>query len=102
MEGAFVGRAAHQDELAAGAGGKVYVGTNNESPRDPRYKGDRSNLLCLDERTGELAWMLSVPKIGSGKVNDWENLGLLAAPLVVVATPRRHPGPGWLATSAGE
>src|SRR6185295_12365287 len=31
------------------AGGKVYVGTNNESPRDPKHTGDRSILLCFDE-----------------------------------------------------
>src|SRR5689334_10118451 len=30
------------------AGGKVFVGTNNESPRDPRLKGDYSCLYCLD------------------------------------------------------
>ena len=63
-------------------GGRVYVGTNNESPRDPRYKGDRSNLLCLDEKTGELIWQLSVPKLGSGKVNDWEFLGITSSPTV--------------------
>src|SRR5438552_5564694 len=27
------------------ANGKVLVGTNNESPRDPKYKGDRSVLM---------------------------------------------------------
>src|SRR5262245_39411473 len=29
------------------AGGKVFVGTNNESPRDPKYKGDRGVLMCF-------------------------------------------------------
>ena len=65
------------------ADGKVYVGTNNESPRDKRHVGDRSILMCLDEKTGDLLWQLVVPKLKSGKVNDWEQLGLLAAPLVV-------------------
>ncbi len=64
-------------------GGKVFVGTNNESPRDKRHVGDRSILMCLDEKSGELLWQLVVPKLKSGKVNDWEQLGLLAAPLVV-------------------
>jgi outer membrane protein assembly factor BamB len=64
------------------AGGKVYAGTNNESPRDKRHVGDRSILYCLDEKTGAFLWQLVVPKLKSGKVNDWENLGLLAAPLV--------------------
>ncbi len=65
------------------AGGKVYVGTNNESPRDKRHVGDRSVLYCFDEKSGAFLWQLVVPKLKSGKVNDWENLGLLASPLVV-------------------
>ncbi len=65
------------------AGGKIFVGTNNESPRDKRHVGDRSILLAFDEKTGAYLWQLVVPKLKSGKVNDWENLGLLASPLVV-------------------
>ena len=65
------------------AGGKVYVGTNNESPRDKKQVGDRSILYCFDEKTGAFLWQLVVPKLKSGKVNDWESLGLLASPLVV-------------------
>ena len=64
------------------AGGKVFIGTNNENPRDAQHQGDRSILLCLDEKTGELLWQLVVPKLASGKVNDWENLGLLSSPCV--------------------
>ncbi len=62
--------------------GKVFVGTNNESPRDPQHTGDRSILMCFDEKTGDLLWQLVVPKLKSGKVNDWENLGLLSSPTV--------------------
>ncbi len=61
--------------------GKVFVGTNNETPRDKRHQGDRSILMCLDEKTGEFLWQLVVPKLKSGKVNDWENLGLFSSPL---------------------
>jgi outer membrane protein assembly factor BamB len=64
------------------AGGKVFVGTNNEPNRDPRHVGDRSILLCFDEKTGAFLWQLVVPKLASGKVNDWESLGLLASPTV--------------------
>lgn len=59
--------------------GRVFVGTNNDHPRDPQHQGDRSVLYCLDEKTGELIWQLVVPKLKSGKVNDWENLGLLSS-----------------------
>jgi outer membrane protein assembly factor BamB len=64
------------------ANGRVYVGTNNDTPRDPKHQGDRSVLMCFDEKTGEYLWQLIVPKLASGKVNDWENLGLLASPTV--------------------
>ncbi|MCS6777119.1 MAG: PQQ-binding-like beta-propeller repeat protein [Chloroherpetonaceae bacterium] len=64
------------------SGGKVFVGTNNESPRDPTKKGDRGILYCLDEKTGELIWQLAVPKLGTGKVSDWEFLGLCSSPAV--------------------
>src|SRR5258706_2779784 len=64
------------------AGGKVFIGTNNDSPRDPKHPGDRSILMVFDEKTGEFLWQLVVPKLPSGKVNDWENLGLLSSPTV--------------------
>ena len=31
------------------AGGRVYIGTNNEEPRDPRQRGDRGVLMCFEE-----------------------------------------------------
>lgn len=64
------------------SGGKIFVGTNNESPRDEKLKGDRAVLLCLDEKTGELIWQLAIPKLGTGKVSDWEFLGLCSSPAV--------------------
>ncbi len=65
------------------ANGKVLVGTNNASPRDPRFTDDRSILLCLDEYTGDFKWQLVVPKLASGKVNDWEYLGICSSPNVI-------------------
>lgn len=62
--------------------GLVFVGTNNESPRDPRHKGDRGIVYCFDEETGELKWQLVVPKLGAGKVSDWEFLGICSSPAV--------------------
>ena len=64
------------------AGGRVYVGTNNDVPRNPALKGDRSCVYCLDEKTGELLWELNVPKQGTGKVSDWEYLGICSSPAV--------------------
>lgn len=65
------------------SGGKVFVGTNNESPRNPALKGDRGVLMCFDEATGKLNWQLAAPKLGTGKVSDWEFLGICSSPAVV-------------------
>src|SRR5438132_691650 len=51
------------------AKGKVFVGTNNETPRNPKYKGDYSMLMCFDEATGKFNWQLAIPKLGLGKVS---------------------------------
>src|SRR5436190_145633 len=48
------------------AGGRVFVGTNNEAPRDPKQTGDRAVLMCFDEKTGEFLWQLVIPKVGAG------------------------------------
>lgn len=65
------------------SGGKVFVGTNNESPRNPNNKGDRGVVMCFDEKTGKFLWQMVVPKMGTGKVNDWEYLGICSAPTVI-------------------
>lgn len=62
--------------------GRVFIGTNNEFPRDKRHIGDRSILLCLSESTGELLWQLVIPKHPAGKAIDWDNLGLLCSPTI--------------------
>jgi outer membrane protein assembly factor BamB len=62
--------------------GRVFVGTNNESPRDEAIQGDYSTLYCLDEKTGAFLWQLVVPKLGAGKVSDWEFLGICSSPAI--------------------
>ena len=58
------------------SGGRVFIGTNNEEPRDPRHQGDRGVLLCLDEATGQLRWQLVVPKREEDIYHDWPKSGL--------------------------
>jgi len=62
--------------------GRIYVGTNNDTPRDPRFKGDRSAVYCFDEETGKLLWEFNLPKLGTGKVSDWEYLGICSSPSI--------------------
>ncbi len=63
-------------------GGKVFVGTNNESPRDPSLQGDRGVVMAFDEKTGAFLWQLVHPKLPSGQVNDWPLQGVCSTPFV--------------------
>jgi len=64
------------------AGGRVFIGTNNASPRDPKYAGDYGILMCFDEASGKFLWQLAVPKLAAGKANDYEQVGLCSSPAV--------------------
>jgi outer membrane protein assembly factor BamB len=66
------------------ANGKIYVGTNNNHGYLRRYppKVDLGCLLCFDEKTGKFLWQHSSPKIPAGRVNDWPEQGICAAPYV--------------------
>src|SRR5712692_8115377 len=64
------------------AGGQVYVGTNNESVRDPKQGGDRGVLMCFRESDGEFLWQHTNEKLAAGRVNDWPYQGVCSSPLV--------------------
>jgi len=58
------------------SGDRVFIGTNNDSPRDSRNKGDRGVLFCLDEKDGSLCWQLVVPKLIPADYRDWPRSGI--------------------------
>lgn len=58
------------------AHGRIYIGTNNSEPRDPKHHGDRGVLMCLNERDGALIWQLVVPKREDDPYYDWPNSGI--------------------------
>ncbi len=64
------------------AGGLVLVGANNDPPRDPRFTGDRSVLLCLDEQNGRQHWQLPLAKRGPTVYWDWYRCGMCSAPSI--------------------
>jgi len=74
------------------SGGKVFVGTNNERPRNPRDVAknadgepepiDRGILMTFDEKTGKFLWQAVFDKLPSGQVNDWPKEGLCSTPTV--------------------
>ena len=41
------------------SGGKIFVGTNNNTPREPEITGDKGILMCFKESTGEFLWQSS-------------------------------------------
>ena len=58
------------------AGGRIFIGTNNANPRDPKHVGDRGVFMCLDEKDGHLLWQLVVPKLEDDKYLDWPEMGM--------------------------
>jgi len=66
------------------AGGRVYVGTNNQRPRDGKFKGDAGVLMCFRESDGQFLWQLVTPKCKqAGKWNaDYPKLGIMSSPVV--------------------
>jgi outer membrane protein assembly factor BamB len=64
------------------AGGRVYIGTNNGHPRDPKHQGDRGVLMCFDEKSGGFLWQLLVPKREEDPYMDWPNSGI-SSPVTV-------------------
>jgi len=64
------------------ARGRVFIGTNNGRPRDPRNIGDRGVLMCFDENDGAFRWQLVVPKITTSVYWDWTGSGICSPPTV--------------------
>jgi RNA polymerase sigma factor (sigma-70 family) len=64
------------------AGGRIFVGTNNENPRDARVRGDRGVILCFEEATGKFLWQAAHPKLPAGRVNDWPQQGITSTPTI--------------------
>src|SRR5262245_30558063 len=46
------------------AGGRVFLGTNNERPRDPKVRGDKGVMMCFRESDGEFLWQITHDKLG--------------------------------------
>jgi outer membrane protein assembly factor BamB len=71
---ALLGTETHSTPMVAG--GRVYIGTNNGEPRDPKHQGDRGVVMCFDEKTGRFLWQLVVPKREEDPYFDWPNSGI--------------------------
>jgi outer membrane protein assembly factor BamB len=64
------------------AGGRVFVGTNNEALKNPKETGDRGVLMAFRESDGEFLWQHANAKLAAGRANDWPFQGVCSSPLV--------------------
>jgi outer membrane protein assembly factor BamB len=62
------------------AEGKVFVGTSNDKPRDPKIKGDRGVVMCFDEKTGNFLWQLVHDKLE--EAIDTPRIGIASTPAI--------------------
>ena len=65
------------------AGGKIFVGTNNQLIRNPKQGGDRGVVMAFREADGKFLWQMTHKKLPSGRVNDWPEQGVCSSPAVV-------------------
>jgi serine/threonine protein kinase/WD40 repeat protein len=64
------------------AGGKVFVGTSNGKPRDPKIESDKGVLMCFDEATGRFLWQAVHDKLDNPEENDFPMQGIASTPAV--------------------
>lgn len=65
------------------AGGKVFVGTNNDAPRNPAVTDDKGILMCFREADGAFLWQAVSDKLEAGQGVDWPEQGICSSPAVV-------------------
>ena len=85
------------------AGGRVFIGTNNQNPRNPKdvkpvldkdgkqvvVNGvpkttpiDLGVVMCFDEKKGDFQWQVTFNKLPGGQVVDWPLEGICSSPAV--------------------
>jgi len=62
------------------ADGKVFLGTNNENPKNPEITGDKGVLMCFRESDGKFLWQAVSDKLDSAY--DWPEQGVCSSPAV--------------------
>lgn len=65
------------------SGGRIFIGTNNERPRNPAVTGDKGVLMCFQESDGAFQWQAVHDKLDTGDSEDAAFIGLCSTPAVV-------------------
>jgi outer membrane protein assembly factor BamB len=68
-------------------GGQIYVGTNNQNPRDKKDIKDGEPidlgvLMTFSAKDGKFLWQTTFPKLAAGRVVDWPLEGLCSTPTI--------------------
>src|SRR5690606_23891396 len=58
------------------AGGRVFVGTNNNGELRKGITGDKGVVVCYAEKDGAFLWQATHDKLPTGRVNDWPEQGI--------------------------
>src|SRR5262249_39804337 len=64
------------------ARGRIFVGTNNERPRDPKVKGDKGVMMCFRVTDGAFLWQILHDKLPDTGANDFPQMGVASTPCV--------------------
>jgi outer membrane protein assembly factor BamB len=75
-----IGSASYGNPIVAD--GKIFLGTNNENPKNPEIRGDKGVLLCFRESDGKFLWQAVSDKLESGSENDFPEQGVCSSPAV--------------------
>lgn len=62
--------------------GKIFIGTNNNRPRNKEVRGDKGIIMAFREADGEFLWQMVHDKLEAGRVNDWPEEGICSAPVI--------------------
>src|SRR5262245_14981916 len=63
-------------------GGRVFVGTNNQKPRDPAVKDDKGIVMAFRASDGGFLWQAVHDKLPNPQENDWPQQGVASTPAV--------------------
>jgi len=64
------------------SGGRIFIGTNNERPRDPAISGDKGALYCFSAMDGAFLWQALHDKLPEPDKNDWPKQGVASTPVI--------------------
>ena len=64
------------------ADGRVFVGTNNATPRDPAVKGHKAVVMAFDQKTGKFLWQQAHDIPTDETFKEVQGMGLVSTPHV--------------------